>query len=54
MKVRAVIAMNRGIGYEIDGIYYVSSMFIPEIVRDKVIDTHFLINKTMFIITKSK
>lgn len=53
MKVRAVITMNRGIGYEIDGIYYVSSMFIPEIVRDKVVDTHYLIKGTMIINTKN-
>lgn len=52
MKVRAVITMNRGIKYRIDGVFYESSMYIPEIVRDRVVDTYGLLDGVMIIKTK--
>ena len=54
MKVRAIITMNRGVKWKIDGIFYESSMYIPEIVRDKVIDMYGLLDGVMIIKTKNK
>lgn len=52
MKVRAVITRNRGVKYRIDGIFYESSMYIPEIIRDRVVDTYGLLDGVMIIRTK--
>ena len=52
MKVRAVITRNRGVKYRIDGILYESSMYIPEIVRDRVVDMYGLLDGVMIIRTK--
>lgn len=54
MSVRAVITRYRGIKYKIDGIFYESSMYIPEIVRDRVVDMYGLLNGVMIIRTKSR
>ena len=54
MTVRAVITMNRGVKYRIDGIVYESSMYIPEIVRDRVVDMYGLLDGVMIIRTKRK
>lgn len=52
MKVRAVITRNRGVKYMIDGIFYESSMYIPEIIRDRVVDMYGLLDGVMIIRTK--
>lgn len=54
MKVRAIITRHRGVKYKIDGIFYEHEMYIPEIVRDKVIDMYGLLDGVMIIRTKSK
>lgn len=54
MNVRKVITMNRGVKYRIDGIFYESSMYIPEIVRDRVVDKYDLLDGVMIIKTKNK
>lgn len=51
MKVRAIIASNRGLKYEIDDRFYESEMYIPEIVRDKNIITQEEIYGVMIIKT---
>lgn len=52
MKIRAIISRYRGIKYKIDGIFYESSMYIPEIIRDKTIATYGLLDGVMIIRTK--
>ena len=54
MKVRAIIATNRGFKYIIDDKYYESEMYIPEIVRDRKVITQKEINGVMVIKTDSK
>ena len=54
MTVRAVITMNRGVKYKIDGICYEHEMYIPEIVWDKIVDMYGLLDGVMIIRTKSK
>ena len=54
MTVRAVITMNRCVQYKIDGIFYKHEMYIPEIVRDRVVDMYGLLDGVMIIRTKSK
>lgn len=54
MKVRAIITMNRGVKYNIDGTFYKSSMYVPEIVRDKTVDMYELLNGVIIIKTESK
>lgn len=52
MKVRVVIIRNRGVKFKIDGIFYESEMYIPEIIRDRVVDMYGLLNGVMIIRTK--
>ena len=52
MKVRKIIVLNRNIKYKIDGIFYEHEMYIPEIIRDKVVDKYDLFDKVMIITTK--
>jgi len=52
MKVRAVITMHRGVKYKINGIFYESEMYIPEIIRDKIVDMYGLLDGVMIIRTK--
>lgn len=52
MNVRTVIVTNRGLKYKIDDRFYESEMYIPEIVRDKHVETYEEINGVMIIKTK--
>lgn len=52
LKVRTIIAINRGLKWKIDGKLYEHEMYIPEIVRDKTIDFYGLQNGVMIIRTK--
>lgn len=54
MRVRAIITMYRGVKWKIDEIFYESSMYIPEIVKDKVIDMYGLLDGVMIVRTKNK
>ena len=54
MSVRAVITRYRGIKYRIDGIFYESSMYIPEIIRDRKVETYGILDGVMIIRTKNK
>lgn len=54
MNIRAIISRYKGVKYKIDGILYESSMYIPEIIRDKVIDMYGLLDGVMIIRTKNK
>lgn len=54
MKVRAIIATNRGLKYIIDDRSYESEMYIPEIVRDREVITQEEINGVMVIKTDGK
>lgn len=54
MKVRTIIATNRGLKYKIDDRSYESEMYIPEIVRDRNIITQEEINGVMVIQTDGK
>lgn len=52
MKVRAVITMHRGVKYRIDGVFYEFEMYIPEIIRDRIVDMYGLLDGVMIIRTK--
>lgn len=52
MKVRTVITTHRGVKYKINGIFYESEMYIPEIIRDKTVDMYELLDEVMIIRTK--
>lgn len=54
MNVRTVIARNRGVKYKIDGILYEHEMYIPEIIRDKIVDMYGTLDGIIIIRTKSK
>lgn len=52
MKVRVVITRSRGVKFKIDGTYYESEMYIPEIIRDRVVETCGFSDGIMIIRTK--
>jgi len=52
MNVRTLIVTHRGTKYNIDDRLYESEMYVPEIVRDKQIETHEEINGVIVIKTK--
>lgn len=52
MNVRTLIVTHRGVKYNIDDRFYESEMYVPEIVRDKQIETHEEINGVIVIKTK--
>lgn len=52
MTVRAVITMNRGVRYKIDGVLYEREMYIPEIVRDRIVDMYGVLDGVVIIRTK--
>lgn len=54
MNVRTVITRNRGLKYKIDGILYEHEMYIPEIIRDKIVDIYGILDGIMIIRTKSR
>ena len=51
MNVRTLIVTHRGAKYNIDDRLYESEMYVPEIVRDKQIETHEEINGVIVIKT---
>lgn len=54
MKVRAIIATNRGLKYKIDDRFYESEVYIPEVVRDRKVITQEEVNGVMVIKTDGK
>lgn len=54
MLVRAIITLNRGLKWKIDGKLYEHEMYIPEIVRDKRVDFYGLQDGVMIVRTKER
>ena len=52
MSVRTVITRHRGIKYKIDGVFYEHEMYIPEIIRDRKVETYGILDGVMIIRTK--
>ena len=52
MNVRVVITRYRGIKYRIDEVFYENEMYIPEIIRDRKIETYGILDGVMIIRTK--
>ena len=54
MTVRSVIRMYRGVKYKIDSKEYKDTMYIPEIVRGKTVDTHLCVGDLVVIYTREE
>ena len=54
MNIRSLIVMNRGAKYKIDGVFYEHEMYIPEIVRDKVVLSYCNAGDIMLVKAKDK